>query len=967
MPIKVEYEFSGTGGSTAWSALTGTPTALLLDQSVPQTVLGGMPIFDGGISAAFDSIITDGTESITFEDISLDLSGLSLGTLKFPSITPNYNTTLEVSAMLTHGSFGVLNIDTETHDLAVINYDSVAKTFDTATITLVAGDMTFEDTNSGSVTLASLIAGASAVTSVFTRTGDVVAETDDYTWAQIDKTTSDIADIATRSHTDLTDIGTHSHDAIDAHIDTTYTEGSVLFAASDGTVTEDNSYLFYNSTVKQLRIGDVVVNENYNSTSAPLIAAGHDAQYVQIYVQNREASPYGMGLLVAAADDSGGTLVDTLSNVMGIASSVFAHPSFSFLQPHDGFLCAIGGDEIIGALYPTKKVIIATGGSGADNVRMWIKDDGATIFANLETESCPALEAVNWTATNGFSAGSAVITCVDDIDDSTIEPSAATWVEAGETYKIVITASAVTGTIGYTLGSVEGVPITATTITDYITASDTGKFIITATAGATCTITSISIRQLVANTGNLQVGGDISFGSKLSTLTGSGILTANSLGVATFDQIPLLPNNDPSSDNQAVRKAYVDTVLQGLYPVFNCRVATTTNGTLATAYEEGDVIDTETLVAGDIILIKNQTDETENGFYEVQASGAPARVVGYETGDTMLRGVYTSIEEGSTNLKTSWVMYAPDALIDTDDILFRQNYVGQPLYTGEDGISIAGYLVTIDLSDTNPSLEIEDGGLRVKVDAVSIDRSASGLVVSLSDTNPSLEITDGGLRAKVDDSSIERSASGLQVKALGVTSAMLAGSIADSKLSQITSAGKVAGNTAITGVIPIANLATGTPDGTKFIRDDGTLVTPSGGSGGSVDSVVAGDGITVDATDPANPIVASTFTNATPYAEVPSGLVNSSNVTYTLAHTPTYPANVIVVLDGVTQYYGVDYTVSTATITFVTAPVTGSTIFAYYSSTGSGIGAVFSGLSKITVGTTEPTSPSAGDLWVDTN
>lgn len=34
-----------------------------------------------------------------------------------------------------------------------------------------------------------------------------------------------------------------------------------------------------------------------------------------------------------------------------------------------------------------------------------------------------------------------------------------------------------------------------------------------------------------------------------------------------------------------------------------------------------------------------------------------------------------------------------------------------------------------------------------------------------------------------------------------------------------------------TDQIPIANLATGTPDGTKFIRDDGTLVTPTGGGG----------------------------------------------------------------------------------------------------------------------------------------
>lgn len=815
-------------------------------------------------------------------------------------------------------------------------------------------------------------AGSGAVSSVFTRTGDVVAETDDYTWAQIDKTTSDISDITTRSHISLTDIGTYIHTDIDTHIDDTNihnyakTPGSVLFAGSDGMITEDNSYFFYNPTVHQLRVGDVVVNENYNSTSAPLIAASWDAQYVQIYVQNRAASPYGMGLLVAAADDSGGTLSDTRSNILGIASSVFAHPYFTFLQPHDGFLCAVGGDEIIGALHPTKKVIIATGGSGIDNVRMWIADDKVSIFANLETESVPALEAVNWTATNGFSAGSGVITCVDDIDDSTIEPSAATWVEAGETYKIEITASAVTGTINYTLGSVAGIPITATTITDYITASDTGKFIITATAGATCTITSISIRQLVSDTGNLQVGGDIAFGSKLSTLTGSGILTANSDGVATFDEIPLLPATNPTSDNQAVRKGYVDTVLQGLYPIFNCRLATTVHGTLATSYKDGDTIDSEVLVDGDIILIKNQNDETENGFYIVNTSGAPNRVTGYDTGDTLLRGTYTSIEEGSINFRTSWVMYAPDATVGTDDILFRQNYVSQPPYTGSNGVQVVDFDIQTDLSDTYPSLEITDGGLRVKVDSISVDRTSNGLVVGLSDTNPSLEITDGGLRTKVDDSSIERSASGLQVKALGVTSGMLAGSIPDSKLSQIVSAGKVDGSTAITGVIPIANLATGTPDGTKFIRDDGTLVTPSGGSGGSVDSVVAGTNISVDSTDPANPIVSSTFTNTIPYAEVPSGLVNNSNLVYTLAHTPTYPANVIVVLDGVTQYYGVDYTVSGSTITFVTAPVTSSTIFAYYGSTNA-TAAQFAGLSKITVGTVQPISPSVGDIWIDTN
>lgn len=57
-----------------------------------------------------------------------------------------------------------------------------------------------------------------AVDSVFTRTGAVVAANNDYTWAQIDMATSDIADITTKSHTSLTDIGVNNHATLDAHL-----------------------------------------------------------------------------------------------------------------------------------------------------------------------------------------------------------------------------------------------------------------------------------------------------------------------------------------------------------------------------------------------------------------------------------------------------------------------------------------------------------------------------------------------------------------------------------------------------------------------------------------------------------------------------------------------------------------------------------------------------------------------------
>lgn len=56
----------------------------------------------------------------------------------------------------------------------------------------------------GGSTIAEIVAGSGGlVTSVFGRTGAIVAATNDYTWAQINKTTSSLADLATRSAGDL--------------------------------------------------------------------------------------------------------------------------------------------------------------------------------------------------------------------------------------------------------------------------------------------------------------------------------------------------------------------------------------------------------------------------------------------------------------------------------------------------------------------------------------------------------------------------------------------------------------------------------------------------------------------------------------------------------------------------------------------------------------------------------------------
>ena len=66
------------------------------------------------------------------------------------------------------------------------------------------------------------------------------------------------------------------------------------------------------------------------------------------------------------------------------------------------------------------------------------------------------------------------------------------------------------------------------------------------------------------------------------------------------------------------------------------------------------------------------------------------------------------------------------------------------------------------------------------------------------------------------------------------------------------------------------------------------------------------------------------------YAEVPAGALDGVNTVFVLAHTPTAPAVMNVVLNGASQWQDLagDYTVSGATITF-NSPPDGRTLVVY--------------------------------------
>ena len=121
----------------------------------------------------------------------------------------------------------------------------------------------------------------------------------------------------------------------------------------------------------------------------------------------------------------------------------------------------------------------------------------------------------------------------------------------------------------------------------------------------------------------------VSDGANWNTITGIAPTTVTfaQLAAAAYSTDGTLAgNSDTVLPTQKAVKTYVDTVsASGVKWVDPVRVATTANGTLATAFDDASTVDGVTLATGDRILIKNQSDAKANGIYVVAASGAPTR------------------------------------------------------------------------------------------------------------------------------------------------------------------------------------------------------------------------------------------------------------------------------------------------------------------------------------------------------
>jgi hypothetical protein len=193
----------------------------------------------------------------------------------------------------------------------------------------------------------------------------------------------------------------------------------------------------------------------------------------------------------------------------------------------------------------------------------------------------------------------------------------------------------------------------------------------------------------------------------------------------------------PTADADAATKAYVDAATSGLNVHAAVQAATTANVTLASALENGDTLDGVTLATGNRVLVKNQTDKTENGIYVVKASGAPDRADDYNAAGEVDAGDFIFVEAGTANGKTGYVQTNVITTVGSDNIEFTQ-FSGAGTYTAGSALTLTGSTFSIaDEAITSAKIAndtIVDADIN---SAAAIAQSKiSGLTTALADKAP---------------------------------------------------------------------------------------------------------------------------------------------------------------------------------------------------------------------------------------
>ncbi len=432
----------------------------------------------------------------------------------------------------------------------------------------------------------------------------------------------------------------------------------------------------------------------------------------------------------------------------------------------------------------------------------------------------------------------------------------------------------------------------------------------------------------------------------------------------------------PTAATDAATKAYVDATASGLDVKASVRIATiavlpantpagTGVGKTLTASSVGVLtIDSVATVLADRILVKDQAAGDDNGIYEVTTEGTAGvafiltRATDADQDEEVTAGMFTFVSEGSTLADTGWVLSTNDPItVDTTTLTFTQFSQAGVIEAGA-GMTKSGNTLNVITADL--SLTVSADNMQVNLDGTAGTLSVGGAGLQIADgTTGEILIGKGGgsdtaFTAITGD--IGLTSGGVASIASGVivdADVNASAAIAYNKLASLTDGNILVGNgsnvaTSVnpSGDIDISNagvfsIATGVIVNAD-VKSDAAIdysklatLTSANFLVGSVGNVATSVTMSGDATL-SNAGVLSLASTVLKEAdvvtrEVPTGDLDGADVTYVLANTPISGTE-HVYLNGILQNVGGsnDYTISTNTITFNSAPLSGDIVLASY-------------------------------------
>ena len=274
----------------------------------------------------------------------------------------------------------------------------------------------------------------------------------------------------------------------------------------------------------------------------------------------------------------------------------------------------------------------------------------------------------------------------------------------------------------------------------------------------------------LAVTGGVDVTGDLDVdnvnvnGNTISTTDSNGDLTLSPNGTGVV-KVPSGYDDRSNTDSLTlVTKGYVDAVKQALDIKDSVHVASTANVSLtagSSGLEAGDTIDGVTLVAGDRVLLKNQTTASENGIYVAVASGGtPARSDDANASADVTSGMFVWVEEGTSNGDQGYVLTTNNVItLGTTALTFTQ-FSGAGQITAGNGLTKSGNTINVVPDDVTLSVSADEIKLKGDVTTTALgdllvgkasDGGYKRLAVSSGGANQILQINSSGTDLEFTD------------------------------------------------------------------------------------------------------------------------------------------------------------------------------------------------------------------------